>query len=147
MVVFTTRFIYSKNGGDFLKIVKTKPELCNGCGNCMVECSKVLFKVKDSEKSAIRIKEKKEQVGQYDIYVCDHCGECIPSCNTKSLYEAKNGVVRLDKEKCVGCYICVGFCPNESIYVNLEINEPIKCIACGACTRVCPTGAIFMEEK
>ncbi|MCR4431822.1 MAG: 4Fe-4S binding protein [Tepidanaerobacteraceae bacterium] len=130
-----------------MKIVKTKPELCNGCGACMMECSKLFHKVADPEKSAIRIREKAGKPGSYEIYVCNHCGECISVCNTGALYRAKNGAVWIDGGKCVGCYICVGFCPNNAIFVNAQINQPIKCIACGACTRVCPTGAIYMEEK
>ncbi|HHW03862.1 MAG TPA: 4Fe-4S binding protein [Thermoanaerobacterales bacterium] len=130
-----------------MKIVKTKPELCNGCGACMTACSKVLYRVEDPKKSAIRIKEKAEKSGSYEIFVCNHCGECIPVCNTEAMYQAKNGAVRVDDKKCVGCYICVGFCPNNAMFTHPDINEPIKCIACGACTRVCPTGAIYMDEK
>lgn len=129
-----------------MKVVKTKYQLCNGCGECMLECSKILFKIIDPLKSAIHISEKKQKPGEYDIFVCNHCGNCIPICNTEAMYEAKNGSIRLDKKKCVGCYICVGFCPYNALPVHKNINEPIKCIACGACTRVCPTGAIFMEE-
>lgn len=130
-----------------MKIVKTKPELCDGCGACMMACSKVQFKEENSEKSAIRILKKDDEQEKYNIYVCNHCGECVPVCNTESLSEAKNGAIRLSKKTCVGCYICVGFCPNNAMFVNEEINEPIKCIACGTCVKVCPTGAIYMEEK
>lgn len=130
-----------------MKIVKTKPKLCNGCGECMTACSKILYKVEDPEKSAIRVKEKAEKPGSYEIFVCNHCGECIPVCNTEALYQVRNGAVRLEDKKCVGCYICVGFCPNNAMFTHQDINEPIKCIACGACTRVCPTGAIYMDEK
>ncbi|HHY04057.1 MAG TPA: 4Fe-4S binding protein [Thermoanaerobacterales bacterium] len=130
-----------------MKIIKKKAELCTGCRACMTACSQVLYKVDDPEKSAIRIIENKEKPGSYEILSCTHCGECIPPCNPKAMYRAKNGAIRVDKQKCVGCYICVGFCPENALHVNVEINEPIKCIACGACTRACPTGAIYMEEK
>jgi carbon-monoxide dehydrogenase iron sulfur subunit len=130
-----------------VKIVKTRPELCNGCMECMLACSKTLYKVEDPEKSAIRVKKVDKKSDEYEIHVCDHCGECIPVCNTGATYEAKNKTVRLDRKKCVGCYICVGFCPSNALYYHSDINEPIKCIACGSCTRACPTGAIFMEEK
>lgn len=129
-----------------MKAVRVKPELCIGCKACMTECARVIYKAKDSEMSAIRIKEKPEKVGSYEIYVCSHCGKCIPFCNTEAIYQAKTGAVRLDSKKCVGCYICVGFCPYDAIFINKNINEPIKCIACGACTRVCPTGAVYTEE-
>jgi carbon-monoxide dehydrogenase iron sulfur subunit len=130
-----------------MKIVSTRPELCNGCGKCMIVCSDVLYKSEDPKKSAIRIRKDAEKPGSYKIIVCNHCGECTPVCNLGAMYKAKNGSVRLNKETCVGCYVCVGFCPNSALPVNPEINEPIKCIACGACTRACPTGAIYMSEK
>ncbi|MGB9840073.1 4Fe-4S binding protein [Thermovenabulum sp.] len=130
-----------------MKIVKTKPELCTGCGACMLACSKTLHKVEDAKKSAIKVVEKKDAAGNFDIIVCNHCGECVPVCNTEALYFAPNGAVRIDPKKCVGCYMCVGFCPTMAMTVHPEINEPIKCIACGACVKACPTGAIYMEEK
>jgi carbon-monoxide dehydrogenase iron sulfur subunit len=136
-----------KTGGDYMKIVKTKPELCDGCGKCMIACSKVLYKSEAPEMSAIRIIEDPDNRGKYKIHVCNHCGECVPVCNLGAMYEAKNGAVLVNKETCVGCYMCVGFCPNNALPVNVKINEPIKCIACGACVRACPTGAIYMEEK
>lgn len=130
-----------------MKIVNTRPELCNGCGKCMLACSNILYKSEDIDKSAIRILEDVEKPGSYKIIVCNHCGECAPVCNLEVMYKAKNGAIRLKKAICVGCYVCVGFCPNNALPVNPEINEPIKCIACGACTRACPTGAIYMGEK
>jgi len=130
-----------------MKIVKTKAELCNGCGACMTACSKVLYKVEDPEKSAIRVKKKSEAPNSYEIYVCNHCGECVPVCNVEAMYQHKSGAIRVKADKCVGCYMCVGFCPNNVLFVHPEINEPIKCIACGSCVRACPTGALSFEEK
>lgn len=129
-----------------MKVVKIKAEVCNGCGACMTTCSRVLYKVEDPAKSAIRIKEKADNPGSYEISVCNHCGECISVCNIEALYRAKNGAVRLDAKKCAGCYMCVGFCTHGAMFVHPQINEPIKCIACGACARVCPTGAIYMDN-
>ncbi|TYP56738.1 4Fe-4S binding protein [Thermosediminibacter litoriperuensis] len=129
-----------------MKMVKAKPELCTGCGACMIACSKALYKVEDPAKSAIRVKEKPGTGVKYEIAVCNHCGECIPICSVEAVYRAKNGAVRIDHGKCVGCYMCVGFCPHNAIFVHRDINETIKCIACGSCVKACPTGAIYMEE-
>lgn len=130
-----------------MKIVKSRPNLCTGCGACMIACSKVLYKVEDPDKSAIRIKERPGAESGYDIFVCNHCGKCISICSVEAIYKAKNGAVRIDAEKCVGCYMCVGFCPEQAMFVHKDINEPIKCMACGACVRACPTGAIYLEEQ
>ncbi len=127
-----------------MKIVKTKPELCIGCRACETACSKVLFKEDNPEKSAIKITEKNE--GGFDINVCNQCGECIDICPVKAIYRAKNGTVMINKEKCVQCYACVGFCSYLSMRYQEDVFGPFKCIACGACTRECTTGAIFMDE-
>jgi len=127
-----------------LKIVRTKPELCIGCRACEETCSKVLHKDTNNEKSAIIITEKENST--FDINVCNQCGECIPICPVEAIYRAKNGTVMINKDKCVHCYACVGFCPNLSMRYQKDVTGPFKCISCGACTRECPTGAIFMEE-
>lgn len=127
-----------------MKIVRAKHELCSGCRACEEACSKVLFKEVNGEKSAIKITEKEN--GNFDINVCNQCGECINICPVEAIYRAKNGTVMINKDKCVHCYACVGFCPTLSMRYCKEVTGPFKCISCGACTRECPTGAIFMEE-
>jgi Fe-S-cluster-containing hydrogenase component 2 len=124
-------------------ILKTKPELCTQCGQCEKVCSRVWFKEENPEKSAIRVNSKGDGVL---INVCNQCGECIEVCPTEAIYRAKNGVVRIDKEKCVGCYSCVGFCPTVSMFFHKDVQEPFKCVACGMCAKECPTGAIYLEK-
>jgi len=128
-----------------MKVVEKKAELCIGCHACEQACSKVLFKVEDPEKSAIRIFEKADE--GFDINVCNQCGECIDICPVEAIYRGKNGSVMINKEKCVGCFACVGFCPISAMRQHKDYTEPFKCISCGACTRECPTEAIFMKEK
>jgi carbon-monoxide dehydrogenase iron sulfur subunit len=127
-----------------LKIVKTNPDLCTGCGTCEEVCSKTLFKEINRDKSAIVVTQKDGH--SFDINVCNQCGECIDICPVEAIYRAKNGTVMIDKSKCVQCYACVGFCPTLSMRYHKDVTGPFKCIACGACTRQCPTGAIRMEE-
>ena len=53
-------------------------------------------------------------------------------------------MVYVDIERCTGCGICMGVCPQHAITVNnalASVNEEL-CIQCGACTDVCPAGAI-----
>ncbi|NMA55806.1 MAG: 4Fe-4S binding protein [Firmicutes bacterium] len=127
-----------------MKIVATKPELCIACKLCEEACSQALFGVTDSEKSAIRISENEN--GEYDINVCDQCGECLDICQVQALMRDENGIIVIDKDKCVHCYACVGFCPVLAMRYHQDIMGPFKCISCGACTEVCATGAIFMQE-
>jgi NAD-dependent dihydropyrimidine dehydrogenase PreA subunit len=53
---------------------------------------------------------------------------------------------KVDKEKCVGCGICVNACPARVISMK-EKKAAIsdKCIDCGKCARACPQGAIYSD--
>ncbi len=127
-----------------MRIVASKPELCIGCKACEEACAKVLFKDTDTGKSAIKITPRDE--GAYDINVCDQCGECFDICQVEAIYRNKNGIFLIDKDKCVHCYACVGFCPTLAMRYHVDVVGPIKCVSCGACARACNTGAIYMEE-
>ncbi|WP_035214301.1 DUF362 domain-containing protein [Desulfitobacterium hafniense] len=55
----------------------------------------------------------------------------------------------IDQEKCIGCGICVPYCPMEAISVadkKASINQEM-CVECGTCIRPrvvrCPTKAIY----
>ena len=59
----------------------------------------------------------------------------------------KNGIVWLDKNTCIGCQACVGFCPINAMRKSKIRIEPFKCISCGACIRACPEKALEFVEK
>ena len=104
------------------------------------------YKVADRERSAIRVTPPEVTDPHPRIEFCDQCGECIAICPTQALYRAKNGIVRLRKQDCVGCLACVGFCPTLVMYVVPDDPVPFKCIACAKCVDVCPTEALNMVE-
>ena len=126
------------------KILKFYPEKCDGCLACERACSQVHFKSDEGdEKSAIRIIKKKDG---YQMHVCDQRGLCIDMCPVGALTRRKNGVVWLDKDKCIGCQACVGFCPIGVMRKSKARIEPFKCISCGACVRACPNDALELVE-
>lgn len=113
--------------------------LCIGCRQCEEACSKAFYKESDPLKSCIRIFEKE---GGSEIKVCDQCGICAEVCNTGMIKRNASGVLMLNKKECVGCLMCVGFCPNDVMVQSDDRLEPTKCTACGICVKACPTGAI-----
>lgn len=55
--------------------------------------------------------------------------------------------MRIDQEKCIGCYRCAAYCTANAISVIecLASVDQEKCLECGNCLRseVCPTEAIY----
>ncbi len=127
-----------------VKIIKFSPEKCDGGKACEEACSNVHFKSDEGgDKSALRIMEKD---GSYNMSVCNMCGLCIDVCTVQALKRLKSGTVVLDKNVCVGCQACVGFCPRGVMRKASDVITPFKCIACGSCVRACPNGALELVE-
>lgn len=68
----------------------------------------------------------------------------------------RKGKVKIDEERCKGCYLCVRACPFKVLEASTEMNSsgvhPVlfkyteKCTACASCYRVCPDAAIEVYE-
>ena len=55
--------------------------------------------------------------------------------------------VKVDKEKCTGCSVCIEICPVNAIRVEGEkavIAE--ECVECGVCVNECPNEAVSLPE-
>ena len=128
-----------------VKVLKFHPEKCKGCLECEKACSKVHFKSDEGgDKSAIHIIKKDNK---YKMIVCDQRGLFIDMCPVGAITRKKNGVVWLDKNVCIGCQACVGFCPIGAMRKSSARIEPFKCISCGACVRACPENALELVEE
>ena len=132
------------NESQSVKVLRFYPEKCNGCLECEKACSQVHFKTKEGgQKSAIRI--MKTEKG-YTMHVCDQRGLCLDMCPVGALTRRKNGVVWLEKDVCIGCQACVGFCPIGAMRKADVRIEPFKCISCGSCVKACPEKALELIE-
>jgi len=127
-----------------LKRLAKNVELCTACKLCEELCSKTYFQEGNREKSSIRIEKDHERISA--IVACSQCGVCMEICPAQAIYQDKNGIVRIKKDLCVGCFACVGFCPEGAMFWHHQHLEPFKCVACGICAKQCPTGAVFIEE-
>ncbi|PIS29037.1 ferredoxin [Candidatus Saganbacteria bacterium CG08_land_8_20_14_0_20_45_16] len=57
--------------------------------------------------------------------------------------------LKLDKDKCLGCSMCVNVCPHavfEMRNKKAEIIDRDSCMECGACAKNCPTQAITVKS-
>ena len=62
----------------------------------------------------------------------------------------KRNIVKIDKEKCNGCGLCVSACAEGAIKLingKAELITDSYCDGLGACLGECPQGAITIEER
>ena len=104
----------------------------------------------------IRPRVRVEERGDSTFAVsCRHCVDpiCVKSCISGALSIQDGGVVRIDRNRCVGCFTCALVCPYGAI-VESEDGVAQKCElclqnACGepACALGCPNRALAYEER
>ena len=61
------------------------------------------------------------------------------------------GKIQYDKEKCIGCQLCLKVCPSEAIEFKPE-EKKIKiylarCTFCSQCNDICPTNCLSMSNE
>jgi len=142
---------------------------CTGCYTCQIACK---------DKNNLEVGEQFRKVyeitgGNYtktgnaiiqDIYAfwisvsCNHCIDpsCVKKCPTGALEKRlEDGVVVVDKNKCVGCTSCVKSCPYEAIQYDLSTKKVSKCDFCldliesgkdPVCVSACPMRALDYGE-
>ena len=57
-------------------------------------------------------------------------------------------MIRIEKERCTGCGICIRKCPFGAL--KMEEGVPVvsdSCLGCNACANECPAGAIRKDEE
>lgn len=149
-----------------MKIIYTKEEACITCRLCEVACIVEHSKTKDLLKAfldeyprpATRIWIEQDK-GLSFARNCRHCSEplCVEACSVNALKkDEKTGVVTLDEDRCMGCWMCIGVCPYAAIRHRVDtennIRHTIKCDLCPdretpACVEICPNGAIVIEDR
>lgn len=58
-----------------------------------------------------------------------------------------NHIINIDKDKCIGCQLCIKDCPARNIELKANKANVIddKCIMCGHCVAICPKGAVSIS--
>ena len=142
-----------------MKRVYVNEEWCLGCHLCEYNCAFANSGMTDMA-TALKGKpiyprihiEGNEKIS-YAVS-CRHCTDpiCVKSCIAGAISKS-DGVVRVDKNKCVGCLTCVLVCPYGSLAPD-ESGVMQKCELClqntcgePACVKGCPNRAIVYEER
>jgi formate dehydrogenase iron-sulfur subunit len=159
------------------KAILVTPEACIGCRGCQVACKSWNqlpgIKTKntgtyqnppDLESAAFNIIRYSEVPSKENpvrwLFVsrrCMHCEDagCMKICPSGALYRTAEGAVAYDREKCIGCKLCVTACPFDVPRYDAE-GKVSKCHLCfdrigaamqPACVKTCPTGALKFGER
>jgi formate dehydrogenase iron-sulfur subunit len=160
------------------KAILVTPEVCIGCRGCQTACknwnqlpgqrtknSGTYQNPPDLEPSAYNIIRFSEIPSETNpvrwLFVsrrCMHCDDagCMKICPAPgAIFKTKEGAVAFDKEKCIGCRLCVAGCPFDVPRYDKD-NKISKCHLCydriaeglqPACTKTCPTGALKFGDR
>ena len=134
---------------------------CVGCKSCELACaiehsgSKNLTKaIEESPRPQKRLKTESTNGSVISLH-CQHCEDapCVTACMSGALSkDNKTGATMHNKDKCVGCWMCVMVCPFGAIVKGIDEKIAFKCDLCPdrddyACVVACPTEALFTGNK
>ena len=142
-----------------MKRVYVNEEWCLGCHLCEYNCAFANSGLDDMVRA---LKDKpvfprihiEEDAGITYAVSCRHCTDplCVKSCIAGAI-SIEDGVIRIDKNKCVGCLTCVLVCPYGAVAAG-PTGAAQKCELCmqnscgaPACVTGCPNNAIVYEER
>jgi Fe-S-cluster-containing dehydrogenase component len=158
--------------------------VCIGCKACMAVCkeynglpperstpaslwddpldlsAKTVNIVKLYRDGAARVKDREINGYSYVRRFCMHCVDpaCVSACPVTALFkDSQTGVVRYNKDNCIGCRYCQVACPYNVPKFQWDHAFPqiVKCQLCdhrlarggySACCEFCPNGASIFGE-
>ena len=144
-----------------MRRIYVKEDVCIGCHLCEVYCqlqhaqSKDLIKAFKREMPRplprLRVEEKDSVSFSLRCQQCDDA-PCVQACLTGALSrDPDSGVVKVDEERCIGCWTCLLVCPLGAIRQDREQKKALKCDLCQgaeipACVANCPNEALVYVE-
>lgn len=145
-----------------MKRIYANEEVCIGCRLCEIHCivehssSKKIIKAFKEEKPRAINRVLVEESGPISFALqCRHCEEapCIDACITGAMHrDPDSGAILSDRDKCVGCWMCIMVCPFGVITQDTDQKISTKCDLCGEreipiCVEKCPNEALSYEER
>ena len=144
-----------------MKRVYVNEEWCLGCHLCEYNCAFAnsgfgdMTRALKGKKIFPRRHVEGDEGNKITFAVsCRHCEDpiCVKSCIAGAISKA-DGVVKIDRNKCVGCLTCMLVCPYGALMPG-EDGIMQKCELClnnlcgaPACVTGCPNKAIVYEER
>jgi DMSO reductase iron-sulfur subunit len=142
-------------------------EFCIGCNACTMGCKAEnntplgvdYTRVIEIEEGEFRDTSKAPNMALTFVPMpCMHCGRpaCQAACPVGAITKRKeDGIVLIDKDKCIGCRYCAWACPYGAPQFNAEARVMEKCTLCvqrleqgrvPACVETCVAKTRFFGE-
>lgn len=108
---------------------------CIGCHACSAVCRIEHEVVPEGNRSWVT----EDEVGTYpEVHtlklpqLCNHCDKtpCVEVCPVEATWKTEEGLVLIDKEKCIGCNACIEPCPYGARFKETENKKVDKCDFC-----------------
>jgi len=141
--------------------VYVKEDVCIGCHLCEVYCqlrhaqSRDLVKAfkRETPRPLPRLRVEEKDMVSFSVR-CQQCDEapCVQACLTGALTrDPVSLLVKVDEERCIGCWTCLLVCPLGAIRQDTEQKKVLKCDLCQgeeipACVANCPNEALVYVE-
>jgi Fe-S-cluster-containing hydrogenase component 2 len=129
-------------------ILLVDPEKCTGCNLCEIACS--LKNTGSNSPTASRIHTVKwMRSGIHIPMVCQQCDSpvCETICPMDAIGRDENtGAMVISYDRCVGCRMCVVFCPFGGAGIDAINSKITKCELCGGepvCVKFCSPEALL----
>ena len=119
---------------------------CTGCKTCVVACKdahdlpvgmnlrKVIeYAGGDWRQDRMTGAWHQDVFAYYLSIACNHCEDpaCVKVCPTKAHFKRKeDGLVVIDREKCIGCGACAAACPYGAPQLDVKAKKMLKCDGC-----------------
>ena len=129
-----------------------KPRNCLNCQACVAACRKFNKTAKDRPARRTITKYERDGEALFVSPTCMHCEEpaCASVCPAGAITKAADGVLLVDRERCIGCKYCHQACPFGVPHYNSQAMDKCDCCTLGGerpgntprCAEACNFGAL-----
>jgi DMSO reductase iron-sulfur subunit len=140
-------------------------DICIGCAACEVACkieNEVPLGRRRREVVTVEKGEYPNVKKYFASMACMHCATppCLTACPVKAISKREDGLVLVDKDKCIGCGYCAWACPYGAPQLGTsgetgKLATMDKCTFCvqridrgekPACVTACTTKALIAGD-